>query len=70
MAAEILLPQTQYLSIRHHAALYCGGKQGDSSSELPQWNVMIEKERNRLHIYVVFENAVGQEDCLYHMQLH
>lgn len=39
-------------------------QQGDSSSESPQWNVMIEKERNRLHIYVVFDNAVGQEDCL------
>lgn len=38
--------------------------QGDSSSELPQWNVMIEKGRNRLHNYVVFENAVGQDDCL------
>jgi len=69
MAAEILLPQTQYLSIRHHAALYCGGKQGDSSSESPQWNVMIEKERNRLHIYVVlkmqWDRKIACTICIY-----
>ena len=63
MAAEALLTPTQRLPVRYRAALVVQAARG-SSSEWPQWTVVIGNGRNRLHIYAAFEKAVGREDCL------
>lgn len=63
MAAEILLTQTHIYpsGTMHH---FTGEAARGQLIRIAPVECYDKKERNRLHIYVVFENAVGQEDCL------